>query len=68
MPNPTESVAHVDIRYRALDDALEEKADFQFLPLNNDFGNFGIPEDRRCRSKLFYIIKMSPFNNIDNNY
>ena len=63
-----------------LNDALEEKADFQFIVLDNDFRNFGIPEDRKahfrwfeelalgCRCKLFYIIlKMLPFNNIDNN-
>ena len=80
MPNPIEPVQHVDIRYRALDDALEEKAEFQFIILDSDFGNFGTPEDRKarfrwfeelaleCRCKLFYIIKMSPFNNIDNIY
>ena len=28
MPNQIEPVTHVNIRYRALDDALEEKADF----------------------------------------
>ena len=37
MPNPIELVPHVDIRYRALDDALEEKVDFQFIVLHNDF-------------------------------
>ena len=80
MPNPTEPVAHVDIRYRALDDALEEKPDFQIIVFDNDFRNFGIPEDRKacfrwfeelilgCRCKLFYIIKMSPFKNINNYY
>ena len=80
MPNPTEPVSHVDIRYRALDDALEEKVDFHFIVLDNDFRNFDIPEDQKsrfkwfqelalgCRCKLFYIIKMTPFNNIDNNY
>ena len=35
MPNPIEPVPHVDIRYRALADALEEKADFQFIVLDN---------------------------------
>ena len=49
MPNPIEPVPHVDIRYRALDDILEEKADFQSIVLDNDFGNFGIPEDRKAR-------------------
>ena len=70
MPNPIEPVRHVDIRYRALDDALEEKADFQFIILDSDFGNFVTPEDRKarfrwfeelalgCRCKLFYIIKI----------
>ena len=80
LPNPTEPVVHVDIWYRALDDALERKAGFQFIVLDNIFENFGIPEDRKarfrwfeeftlgCRCKLFYIIKMSPFNKIDNIY
>ena len=80
MPNPIEPVPYVDIQYRALDDAFEEKADFQLIVLDNDFGNFGIPEDRKarfrwfeelalgCMCKLFYIIKMPLFNNIDNIY
>ena len=70
MPNPIEPVRHVDIRYRALHGALEEKADFQFIILDSDFGHFVTPEDRKarfrwfeelalgCRCKLFYIIKI----------
>ena len=80
MPNLIGPVPHVDIRYRAFDDALEQKTDFQFIVLDNNFGNFRILEDRNvhfrwfeeltlgCGCKLFYIMKMSPINNIDNIY
>ena len=59
---------------------MEQKTDFQFIVLDNNFGNFRILEDRNahfrwfeeltlgCGCKLFYIMKMSPINNIDNIY